>query len=73
MMVSQRCNTSPFVVDVGSENRPASLKQMSFYTIIIIISCSGVIMVFLIISFSVCIHRKLRQKISSGSHEEDYC
>ncbi|XDV30896.1 hypothetical protein PO909_033722 [Leuciscus waleckii] len=54
-----------------TENRPASIKQMSFYTIIIIISCSGVIMVFLIISFSVCIHRKLRQKISSGSHEED--
>ncbi|XDV30897.1 hypothetical protein PO909_033723 [Leuciscus waleckii] len=40
-----------------TENRPASLKQMPLYTTIIIISCSGVIMVFLIISISVCIHR----------------
>ncbi|XP_077071877.1 uncharacterized protein LOC143723393 [Siphateles boraxobius] len=55
-----------------TENTTASLKQMPLYTTtIIIISCSVVIMVFLIISISICIHRNLRQKISSGSHKED--
>ncbi|XP_059417305.1 uncharacterized protein LOC132152569 [Carassius carassius] len=47
--------------------RPESLKQMPLY--IIIISCSGVIMICLIITSSICIHRKLRQKINSGSED----
>ncbi|XP_048048356.1 uncharacterized protein LOC125269505 [Megalobrama amblycephala] len=51
-----------------TENRPASPRQMSLY-IIIIISCSGVIMIFLIITISFCIHRKLRQKTNSGLSE----
>ncbi|XP_048048358.1 uncharacterized protein LOC125269506 isoform X2 [Megalobrama amblycephala] len=53
-----------------TENRPASPKQMPLY-IIIIISCSGVIMIFLIITISFCIHRKLRQKINFGSDKKD--
>ncbi|KAG1945455.1 uncharacterized protein LOC120487048 isoform X3 [Pimephales promelas] len=54
-----------------TENRPASPKQKPLYYTIIIISCSGVIMFFLIITICFCIHRKLRQKIISGSHKED--
>ncbi|XP_048048345.1 uncharacterized protein LOC125269491 [Megalobrama amblycephala] len=50
-----------------TENRPASPKQMPLY-IIIIISCSGVIMIFLIITISFCIHR--RCKNNKQSHRE---
>ncbi|XP_052461444.1 uncharacterized protein LOC128019483 [Carassius gibelio] len=49
------------------EIRPESLKQMPLY--IIIFSFSGVIMICLIITSSICIYRKLRQKINSGSED----
>ncbi|CAM4606002.1 unnamed protein product [Leuciscus chuanchicus] len=53
-----------------TENRPASLKQMPLYIIIIIIiSCSGVIIVFLIISISFCIHRRWKNS-KDLSHRE---
>ncbi|KAF4109346.1 uncharacterized protein LOC131547145 [Onychostoma macrolepis] len=47
--------------------RSASLKQIPLY-IIIIISCSGVIMVCLIITFSICIHRSCKN--NKQSHRE---
>ncbi|XP_056098167.1 uncharacterized protein LOC130076893 [Rhinichthys klamathensis goyatoka] len=50
-----------------TENRPASPKQMPLY--IIIISCSGVIMVFLIITISFCIHRRWKNR-KDLSHRE---
>ncbi|KAK7153780.1 hypothetical protein R3I94_007214 [Phoxinus phoxinus] len=52
-----------------AENRPASLKQMPLYIIIIIISCSGVIIVFLIITISICIHRRWKNS-KDVSHRE---
>ncbi|XP_052420478.1 uncharacterized protein LOC127964344 [Carassius gibelio] len=56
--------------------RPESPKQMRPYifiiiVIIILISCCGVIMICLIISISICIHRKLLQKMNSSSEKQD--
>ncbi|XP_042586784.1 uncharacterized protein LOC122138439 isoform X2 [Cyprinus carpio] len=51
--------------------RPKSLKEMALHIIIIIISCCGVIMICLIITISICIHRKLRQKMNSSLEKED--
>ncbi|XP_059355314.1 uncharacterized protein LOC132094669 isoform X2 [Carassius carassius] len=50
--------------------RPESFKHMRPY-IFIIISCCGVIMICLIITISICIHRKSCQKINSSSEKQD--
>ncbi|XP_050959846.1 uncharacterized protein LOC127161253 [Labeo rohita] len=50
--------------------RTESLKQMPLYIIIIIVSCSGVVMIGLIITICICNYRKLRQ-INSSSEKED--
>ncbi|XP_059417145.1 uncharacterized protein LOC132152389 [Carassius carassius] len=46
-----------------NQNRPESLKQMPLY---IIISCSGVIMIGLIITISMCIQRKCKNRIQNS-------
>ncbi|KAL1268202.1 hypothetical protein QQF64_033565 [Cirrhinus molitorella] len=60
-----------WTLTITTENqiRPESISQMPLY-IIIIISCTGVIVIFLIITISICIHRKLSQKINSRSEKE---
>ncbi|XP_067300903.1 uncharacterized protein [Pseudorasbora parva] len=52
-----------------TENRPASPREMPLYIIIIIVSCSGVIMVCLIITISICIHRKQMLNMKYGLSE----
>ncbi|KAF4109352.1 hypothetical protein G5714_010425 [Onychostoma macrolepis] len=50
--------------------RPESLKRMRLSIIIIIISCCGVIMICLIITISICIHRKSSQKMNPSSEKQ---
>ncbi|XP_026128774.1 uncharacterized protein LOC113109383 [Carassius auratus] len=48
--------------------RPESFKQMPLY-IIIIISCCGVIMICMIISITICIHRRWKNSKDSSQRE----
>ncbi|XP_039539153.1 uncharacterized protein LOC120487048 isoform X2 [Pimephales promelas] len=52
-----------------TENQPSSPKQKPLDIIIIIISCSGVLMVFQIFTISFCIHRRWKKR-KDLSHRE---
>ncbi|KTG37722.1 hypothetical protein cypCar_00025256 [Cyprinus carpio] len=57
------------LIHAENQIRPKSPKEMPLHIIIIIISCCGVIVICLIITISICIHRRWKNSKDSSQRE----